>query len=97
MRTSKIQMNLLYLHAQYALVGGLVLSVIFLSVSERKFSLDKYGCPCWMYTWGAQIHLGITLCGVWHGVLDAVGDNFGLFQTESRCSNPAKFRRFVKF
>ena len=37
------------------------------------------------------------LCDVWHDVLDVVGDNFGLFQTGSRCSNPAKFRRFVKF
>ena len=37
------------------------------------------------------------LCDVWHDVLDTVGDNFGLFQTGSRCSNPTKFRRFVKF
>ena len=77
--------------------GVLVLPVIFLSVSAKKFSLDKSGCPCWMYTWGASIHLGIMLFGVCHGALDAVCNNFGLFQTGSRCSNPAKLRRFVKF
>ena len=37
------------------------------------------------------------LCDVWLDVLIVVGDNFGLFQTGSRCSNPVKFRRFVKF
>ena len=37
------------------------------------------------------------LCDIQHDVLDVVGDNFGLFQTGNRCSNPAKFRRFVKF
>ena len=37
------------------------------------------------------------LCDIRYDVLDVVGDNFGLFQTGSRCSNPAKFRRFVKF
>ena len=73
-----------------------MLLLIPLSVSERKFSLVRYGCPCSIYTWGAKIYLVITLCGVWHDVLNTVGDNFGLFQTGSRCSNLAKFRQFVK-
>ena len=37
------------------------------------------------------------LCDIRHDVLDVVGDNFGLFQTGSRCSKPAKFRPFEKF
>ena len=41
--------------------------------------------------------MGITLCYNWYDVLDVVDDNFVLFQTECRCSNPAKFIRFVKF
>ena len=41
--------------------------------------------------------MGITLCVVWHDALNAVVDNFALFQTGSRCFNLAKFRRFVKF
>ena len=43
------------------------------------------------------MHLGIMLCGLWYGVPNGVVDNFDLFQTESSCSNLAKFRRFVKF
>ena len=74
-----------------------MLSLTSLSVSERKFSLVKSGCLCSIYTWGAEIYLGIMLCGVWYGVPNGVVDNFGLFQTGSRCSNLAKFRRFVKF
>ena len=74
-----------------------MLPLISLSVSEREFSLVKYGCLCSICTWEASIYLGIILCGVSHGVPNGVGDNFDLFQTGSRCSNLAKFRRFVKF
>ena len=53
MRTSRIVMNIAFIDREKCSVRGLVLPLISLSLSERKFSLVKYGCPYSIYTWGS--------------------------------------------
>ena len=72
-----------------ALFGACVLSLTSFSVPERKFFFSQYRVSL------LHLHLGsinLFLCYNWYDVLDVVDDNFGLFQTGSRCSNPVKFR-----
>ena len=80
-----------------ALFGVCVLSLTSFSVPERKSFFSQYWVSLLPLHLQSIIFLGVMFCNVLHDVLDVVGDNFGLFQTGSRCSNPAKLRQFVKF
>ena len=52
MRTSKIMMSITFINGEKHSVRELVLLLISFSVSERKFSLVRYGCSFSIYTWG---------------------------------------------